>query len=74
MIDLDEYDKLYVDDYFCRSDLNKLVERLRQAEKDAARHRWLKEHGRHDYDVDDFFGGGRDRIDEKVDKAMQCQQ
>ncbi|MGL5396586.1 MAG: hypothetical protein ACRDBQ_15170 [Shewanella sp.] len=43
MIDLDEYDKLYMDDYFCRSDLKKLVERTRQAEKDAARYRWLRD-------------------------------
>lgn len=52
-----------------------LITRLRQAEKDAARYRWLKEVARHDYDIDDFFDGSCDRIDAKVDEcieAMQC--
>lgn len=52
-----------------------ILTRLRQAEKDAARYRWLKEVARHDYDIDDFFDGSCDRIDSKVDEcieAMQC--
>lgn len=49
-----------------------VITRLRQAEKDAERYRWIKERGRHDYDVDDFFDGSCDRIDAKVDEAMQC--
>lgn len=40
--DLDDYDKMYVNGYFCRSDLKRLVERLRQAESEAKRYRWLK--------------------------------
>lgn len=55
---------------FTRGEMLELITRLRQAEKDAARYRWLKEHGRHDYDVDDFFDGSCDRIDAKVDEAM----
>lgn len=49
-----------------------IITSLRQAEKDAARYRWLKGQGRHDYDVDDFFDGSCDRIDAKIDEAMQC--
>lgn len=43
MIDLDKYDQMYVDGFFCRSDLGDLVTRLREAEKDAARYRWLRD-------------------------------
>lgn len=43
MIDLDDYDKMYMDGCFCRYDLRDLIDRLRQAEKDAARYRWLLE-------------------------------
>lgn len=50
--------------------MGELIARLRQAEKDAARYRWLKEIGRHDYDVDDFFDGSSDSIDERIDAAM----
>ncbi|MGL4752709.1 MAG: hypothetical protein ACRCXB_09890 [Aeromonadaceae bacterium] len=57
---------------FTRGEMLELITRLRQAEKDAARYRWLKEHGRHDYDVDDFFDGSCDRIDAKVDEAMNA--
>lgn len=51
-----------------------LITRLRQAEKDAARYRWLKEVARHDYDIDDFFDGSCDRIDAKVDECIEVMQ
>lgn len=51
-----------------------LITRLRQAEKDAARYRWLKEVARHDYDIDDFFDGSCDRIDTKVDECIEVMQ
>lgn len=56
------------------SEMIELITRLRQAEKDAARYRWLKEIGRHEYDVGDFFDGSCDRIDIKVDGSMKCEQ
>ncbi|MGL4753560.1 MAG: hypothetical protein ACRCXB_14355 [Aeromonadaceae bacterium] len=84
MIDLDVVELAARKPWYCRSKqednllspeiLVELITRLRQAEKDAARYRWLKEQGRHDYDVDDFFDGSCDIIDANVDEAMQCQQ
>lgn len=47
-----------------------LITRLREAEKDAARYRWLRDVGRHECDVDDFFGGSSDSVDGMIDKAM----
>ena len=52
MIDLDKYDQMYVDDFFCRSDLRDLVTRLREAEKDAAR--WRMALSKHENDRDGF--------------------
>ena len=60
---------------YAESEIDAILSMLRQAEKDAARYRWLKEVARHDYDIDDFFDGSCDRIDAKVDEcieAMQC--
>ena len=51
-----------------------LITRLRQAEKDAVRYRWLKEVARHDYDIDDFFCGSCDRIDAKIDECIEVMQ
>ena len=48
-----------------------LITRLREAERDAARYRWLRDVGRHEYDVDDFFGGSSDSVDGIIDKAMK---
>lgn len=82
MIDLDKIESAARKPWYCRSKqednllspevLVDLITSLRKAEKDAARYRWLKEQGRHDYDVDDFFDGSLDRVDAKVDEAMQC--
>ena len=48
-----------------------LITRLREAEKDAARYRCLRDIARHEYDVDDFFGGSSDSVDGMIDKAMK---
>lgn len=45
--------------------------RLREAERDAVRYRWLRDIARHEYDVDDFFGGSSDSVDGMIDKAMK---
>lgn len=47
-----------------------LITRLRQAEKDAARYRWIRDECRHEYGVDDLFDGSSDSIDKRVDIAM----
>ena len=52
-------------------DMHKEITRLREAEKDAARYRWLRDIARHEYDVDDFFGGSSDSVDGMIDKAMK---
>ena len=48
-----------------------LITRLREAERDAARYQWLRDITRHEYDVDDFFGGSSDSVDGVIDKAMK---
>lgn len=48
-----------------------LITRLREAEKDAERYQWLRDIARHEYDVDDFFGGSSDSVDGMIDKAMK---
>ena len=53
------------------TEMIELITRLREAEKDAARYRWLRDVGRHEYDVDDFFGGSSDSVDGMIDKAMK---
>ena len=52
-------------------DMHKEITRLREAEKDASRYRWLRDIARHEYDVDDFFGGSSDSVDGMIDKAMK---
>ena len=52
-------------------DMHKEITRLRETEKDAARYRWLRDTARHEYDVDDFFGGSSDSVDGMIDKAMK---
>ena len=52
-------------------DMHKEITRLRETEKDAARYRWLRDIARHEYDVDDFFGGSSDSVDGMIDKAMK---
>lgn len=52
-------------------DMHKEITRLRETEKDAARYRWLRDIARHEYDVDDFFGGSSDSVDGMIDKAIK---
>lgn len=81
MIDLNEIEFAARKPWYCRSKqednllrpemLVELITRLREAEKDAARYRWLCDIGRHEYDVDDFFDGSSDSVDGKIDQAMK---
>lgn len=54
-----------------RGEVIELINRLREAEKDAERYRWLRDIGRHQCDVDDFFDGSSDSVDGMIDKAMK---
>lgn len=49
-----------------------IITRLRQAEKDAARYRWLRDDYRHECCVDDLFDGSSASVDNRIDEAMQC--
>lgn len=49
-----------------------ILTRLLQAEKDAARYRWLRDDYRHEYCVDDLFDGSSSSVDKRIDEAMQC--
>ena len=62
-------------------DMIELVTRLRQAEKDAARYRWIKENsqfgvGRCGVDWELYFEGpapdNSEMIERHIDEAMQC--
>ena len=52
--------------------VKEIITRLRQAEKDAARYRWLRDDYRHEYCVDDLFDGSSSSVDNRIDEAMQC--
>jgi len=52
-------------------DMHKEITRLREAGKDASRYRWLRDIGRHECDVDDFFDGSSDSVDGRIDQAME---
>ena len=54
-----------------RGEVLEIINLLHEAEKDAARSRWLCDIGRHEYDVDDFFDGSSDSVDGKIDQAMK---
>ena len=49
-----------------------LITRLRQAEKDAARYRWLRDTGCFEGSNDDFFHATPAQTDSAIDEAMQC--
>lgn len=53
-----------------KAECRDLLTRLRQAEKDAARYRWLMDECRHEYGVDDLFDGSSYSIDKRMDAAM----
>ena len=81
MIDLNEIEIAARKPWYCRSKqednllrpdvLIELITRLREAEKDSARYRWLRDVGRHECDVDDFFDGSSDSVDGRIDQAMK---
>ena len=80
MIDLNVIEQVARKPWYCRSKqednllspevLVELITSLRQAEKDAARYRWLRDECRHEYGVDDLFNGSSDSIDKRIDAAM----
>ena len=49
-----------------------ILKRLRQAEKDAARYRWLRDVGCFERSADDFFWGYTAQPDLAIDEAIQC--
>lgn len=51
---------------------NELITRLRQAEKDAARYRWLRDCGCFEGNANDFFYMDPRDTDSAIDEAMQC--
>ena len=51
-------------------DMHKEITRLREAEKDAARYRWLRDVGQHKYYVDDILGCILHGADGSVDYHM----
>ena len=91
MIDLDEIESAARKPWYCRSKLEdnllspevlvELITRLRQAEKDAARYRWIKANGqlgvgRCGVDWELYFEGpapdNSAMIELHIDEAMQC--
>ena len=81
MIDLDEIESAARKPWYCRSKLEdnllspevlvELITRLRQAEKDAARYRWLRDlpDGSAHEEIGNYPG---DMWDESIDEAMRC--
>ena len=68
----DRPDEWAMDEFIRQAeDMHAEITRLREAEKDAARYRWLRDVGRHEYDVDDFFDGSSDSVDGRIDQAMK---
>ena len=91
MIDLDEIESAARKPWYCRSKLEdnllspevlvELITRLRQAEKDAARYRWIKENGqlgvgRCGVDWELYFEGpapdNSAKVERHIDEAMRC--
>ena len=81
MIDLDEIEIAARKPWYCRSKLEdnllspevlvELITRLRQAEKDAERYRWLRDlpgDSAHE-EIGNYPG---DMWDDAIDEAMQC--
>ena len=81
MIDLDEIESAARKPWYCRSKLEdnllspevlvELITRLRQAEKDAARYRWLRDlpgDSAHE-EIGNYPG---DMWDDAIDEAMRC--
>ena len=81
MIDLDEIESAARKPWYCRSKLEdnllspevlvELITRLRQAEKDAARYRWLRDlpSDSANEEIGNYPG---DMWDDAIDEAMRC--
>ena len=52
-------------------DMHKEITRLREAEKDAARYRWLRDVGQHKYYVDDILACTLRGADGCIDEYMK---
>ena len=80
MIDLNEVEAAARKPWYCRSKLEdnllspeilvELITRLREAEKDAARYRWLRDVGQHKYYVDDILACTLRGADGCIDEYM----
>ena len=81
MIDLNEVEAAARKPWYCRSKLEdnllspeilvELITRLREAEKDAARYRWLRDVGQHKYYVDDILACTLRGADGCIDEYMK---
>ena len=81
MIDLDEIESAARKPWYCRSKLEdnllspevlvELITSLRQAEKDAARYRFMRDMS-DEVDVSRFFHISVSERDAEIDEAMKC--
>ena len=81
MIDLNEVEAAARKPWYCRSKLEdnllspeilvELITSLREAEKDAARYRWLRDVGQHKYYVDDILACTLRGADGCIDEYMK---
>lgn len=57
---------------FSADEVISVFDRLRQAEKDAARYRWLRDTGCFEGSADDLFHATPAETDAEFDRFMQC--
>lgn len=55
-----------------KAECRDLLNRIRQAEKDAARYRWLRDVAGDSDVCEALFNAGYDEFDSFIDEAMQC--
>lgn len=55
-------------------EVNELIAKLRQAEKDAARYRWLRDSVCFEGSADDLFHATPAETDAEFDRFMQCER
>lgn len=80
MIDLDELGEAMneladigdKESHLALDEVVELINRLRRAEKDATRYRWLRDTGCFEGNNDDFFHATPAQTDSAIDEAMQC--
>lgn len=82
MIDLDKIEEWNENDHgdeayeiqaiVSKGDLLDIITSLRQAEKDAARYRWLRDTGCFEGSADDLFHATPAETDAEFDRFMQC--